>query len=478
MWGPLLPPGLWLGLFTLRWLDLAFGSSLSSRFSLHAPKIFVRGTIFTGGGGGGSDDDRWEGTGAIGPGGACAKAEPPSSNPTPPNTRIFSNCFMAFFPARHTDRGIPLDLFPQTPAKVPGLCPAFHPFVSKTILLPAGVEFAFPRSEGTVLRTFLPLFASLAALAAGPPPAAAMPSAHLNGVVYSEATNQRIPHASVWLCDDGGTRMMESVTTDTGEFAFLGLHAGAYILKITAPAFVPLELSVEVNFGTEHGISIFLKPMGKSPKEQSNDTSISAHELSIPAAARKFANSGKKKLYAGNDAAGAQRDFEAAVAKAPDYYEAYYQLGMACLSLQKPADAEKNLRTSVSLSNQTYPDAVLALAILLIGRHDSAAGEPLLRRGLELNPNSWAGYYELGKLELYRTHLEPALDAAQKAESLAPQQPKVYRLLSLIHLRQKNYQAALADLDAYIRLDPDSPEGKTAKQIRVDTQRQLETLHP
>jgi hypothetical protein len=329
-----------------------------------------------------------------------------------------------------------------------------------------------------VLRTSLPLLIFLAMLAAGPPPTAASPSANLNGVVYSEATNQRVPHASVWLCDDGGNRLIESVTTENGEFAFPGLHAGAYILKITAPGFVPLEMNVDVNFGTEHGISIFLKPAGKSPKEQLADPSISAHELSMPAAARKLMDAGKKKLYAGNNAEAALHEFEAAVAKAPDYYEAYYQMGMACLSLQKPTDAEKYLQTSVSLSNQTYPDAVLALAILYLGRHDSANGEPLLRRGLELNPNSWVGYYELGKLELYRMHLEPALDAAQKAESLAPQQPKVYRLLSLIHLRQKNYQAALADLDSYIRLDPDSPEGHTAKQIRADTQRQLDTSHP
>jgi len=329
-----------------------------------------------------------------------------------------------------------------------------------------------------MLRAFLPLFAFLVALTTGIASAAANPSANLIGVVYSEATNQRVPHASVWLCDDGGNRLIESVTTENGEFAFPGLHAGAYILKITAPGFVPLEMNVDVNFGTEHGVSIFLKPVGKSPKEQLADSSISAHELSMPAAARKIMDSGKKKLYAGNNAEGALHDFEAAVAKAPNYYEAYYQMGMACLSLQKPADAEKHLQTSVSLSNKTYPDAVLALAILLLGRHDSTNGEPLLRRGLELNPNSWAGYYELGKLELYRMHLEPALDAAKSAESLAPQQPKVYRLLSLIHLRQKNYTAALADLDAYIRLDPDSPEGHTAKQIRADTQRQLETSHP
>lgn len=325
-----------------------------------------------------------------------------------------------------------------------------------------------------MLRTFLLLFAVLAAIPAG----SASAAANLNGVVYSEATNQRIPHASVWLCDDGGNRLLEAVTGENGEFSFPGLRAGAYILKITAPGFAPLEMSVDVNFGTEHGISIFLKPAGKTPREQPGGPAISAHELSVPAAARKLMDAGKKKLYAGNNPEGALHDFEAAVAKAPDYYEAYYQMGIACLSLQKPADAEKYLRTSVSLSNQTYPDAVLALAILLLGRHDSADGEPLLRRGLELNPNSWVGYYELGKLELYRMHLEPALDAAKTAGSLAPQQPKVYRLLSLIHLRQKNYQAALADLDAYIRLDPDSPEGSTAKQIRADTQRQIEIAHP
>ena len=329
-----------------------------------------------------------------------------------------------------------------------------------------------------MLRTSLPLFIFLATLASGPPPTAASPSANLNGVVYSDATNQRIPHASVWLCDDGGNRLLEAVTSQNGEFSFPGLHAGAYILKITAPGFVPLEMNVDVNFGTEHGISIFLKPAGKSPKEHPADPSISAHELSMPAAARKLMDSGKKKLYADNNPEAALHEFEAAVAKAPDYYEAYYQMGMSCLSLQKPAGAEKYLRTSVSLSNQTYPEAVLALAILLLGRHDSADGEPLLRRGLELNPTSWVGYYELGKLELYRMRLEPALDAAKTAESLAPQQPKVYRLLSLIHLRQKNYQAAVADLDAYIRLDPDSPEGRTAKQIRADTQRQLDNSHP
>jgi tetratricopeptide (TPR) repeat protein len=304
------------------------------------------------------------------------------------------------------------------------------------------------------------------------------PSANLRGIVYSEATNQRIAHASVWLCDDGGNRMQESISTDSGEFAFMGLHAGSFILKVNAAGYDPVDIHVEVNFGTERGVSVFLKPSKASSTKIATGSSISAHELSMPEPARKLVDAGKKKLYGDKNPDGALQDFQAAVAKAPGYYEAYYQIGMAYLSLQNSPGAEKSLEKAVELSQQNDANADLALAVLLLARRDAARGEILLRRGLELNPNSWKGFWELGKLELYRNHLEPALEAAEKAKSLAPEQASVYRLLSLIHLRQKEYPSALADLDAYIRLDPDSSEGLTARKIRADTQQLMEKSQP
>jgi len=51
-------------------------------------------------------------------------------------------------------------------------------------------------------------------------------------------------------------------------------------------------------------------------------------------------------------------------------------------------------------------------------------------------------HYELGKLELYRMHLEPALDAAKTAESLAPSNPRFTGFSSLIISARKDYQAA------------------------------------
>jgi hypothetical protein len=92
--------------------------------------MFVRGTIFTGGGGGGSFADLCEATGAIGPGGAWAKASPVNNKPAPPKISNLRACLIAFFPEGDPRRGIPLDSFPQTLAKVPGLRPASFPFVS------------------------------------------------------------------------------------------------------------------------------------------------------------------------------------------------------------------------------------------------------------------------------------------------------------------------------------------------------------
>ena len=36
----------------------------------------------------------------------------------------------------------------------------------------------------------------------------------------------------VWLCNGGGDRVQESITTVSGEFAFLGLNSGSFILQI------------------------------------------------------------------------------------------------------------------------------------------------------------------------------------------------------------------------------------------------------
>jgi tetratricopeptide (TPR) repeat protein len=166
------------------------------------------------------------------------------------------------------------------------------------------------------------------------------------------------------------------------------------------------------------------------------------------------------------------------VSSAPAYYEAWHQIGLVYLSLRKPAEAERNFRKSVELSHGGYADADIALSSLLLDRGDTTNGEPLLQHGLALNPGSWMGQYLLGRLQLSRGDLRAALQSARQATRLAPDKPLPHRLLAILYLQQKDYSALVEELDTYIALDPNSPAGIRAKELRGQAQQALDTSAP
>lgn len=296
----------------------------------------------------------------------------------------------------------------------------------------------------------------------------------LTGSVFSEDGNRRIAGANVVLCDSGGARLEETVTDDSAKFSFSGLRANHYIVRVTAPGFAAAEEQVDLSFGSDQDVTMTLKREAAPAPAPDGAATISAHELTMPQTARDLVASGQKKLYTEKNPQAALRDFELATRKAPNFYEAYYQAGMAYLALQNSSEAEKQFRKAADLSEKKYADADIALGTLLLHRNALNEGESLLCQGLALNPHSWPGQFELGELELSRGHMEAALAAAHAAAQLAPQQPVVYRLLSVIELRQKNYPALISALDSYIELDPNSPAGVRAKELRAEAAKHLE----
>jgi tetratricopeptide (TPR) repeat protein len=288
----------------------------------------------------------------------------------------------------------------------------------------------------------------------------------LTGTIYTEKGDRPIMHANVRLCDGGGNLLEESVTGDSGDFAFRGISRGNYILQVSAIGFDPKSINVDLSFNSDRGTAIYLKKTVADVSESAPAASISAHEMSIPKAARDLLISGEKKFYVDKNTDAGMADFHSAIAVAPGYYEAYYQIALADATLGKKSEAEASLKKSIEVSQDSYGEAEVGLGTMLLERGDAAEGEKAVRRGIELSPNYWLGHYELGRALLTENKLADALKSAEQAKSLAPSTPIVYRLLSNIHLQQKDYPALLADIDAYLKLDPDSPAGIRAKQLR------------
>ncbi len=291
-------------------------------------------------------------------------------------------------------------------------------------------------------------------------------TATIIGIVLTEESNQRVEQAMVRLCDGGGNLIGQATTAEDGGFSFRGLERGPYILTFEANGFEKAEIHLDLSFASDRGMTVYLKRAVKESAAAPAGPSVSTHELSMPEAARNLVASGEKKLYVDKNPEAGLKDFQHAVAAAPGYYEAYREIAMAYLTMGKGDEAQENFRKSIEVSQDTYGDADVGLGTLLVEKGDVDAGEKAIRRGVELNPNFWMGFYELGKLDLHRDRLDLALISAERARTLAPSTPIVYRLLANIHMRQKNDTALLGDLDAYIRLDPDSPAGLRAVQMR------------
>jgi tetratricopeptide (TPR) repeat protein len=321
-------------------------------------------------------------------------------------------------------------------------------------------------------RICIAIFA-LASIFALPQNLFAQQSVSLAGTIYSEASKRPVQQALLRLCDPAGNMLEQMVTTDSGEFVFRQLHHAEYILTVTATGYQPYDLHVDLSFTSDRGISIYLNPNPGDPAAPSPAGSISAHEMSMPQKARDLLSSGEKKLYFDKNPQAGLADFQQAVSIAPGFYEVYYQIGMAYLTLGTRDDAEKSFRKSIEVSNDKYGEPVIGLASFLIDTGDLAQSEKMTRHGLELSPNSWFGHYQLGRILFTENKVADAQKSAEQARSLDPNAAIVYRLLSNIHISQKNYPALIQDLDAYIKLDPDSPAGVRAKEIRKQVEEKI-----
>jgi TolA-binding protein len=298
----------------------------------------------------------------------------------------------------------------------------------------------------------------------------------LAGNVYYGDNSGPAKNVIVCLSDAEQVQLATQATSDDGGFRFRGLMRSTYTVSINTSGYEPMTLKVDLSFSSDKTVVIYLKPVSKrqdSPKAGS----ISMHELSMPVKARDLMASGKKKLYQDKNPGGGLADFQQAISVAPAYYEAHYQAAMAYLTLGNHEEAEKSFRKSVEVSGDSYAEADVGLGKMMLDRGSFSEGEKTIRRGIQLNPNLWLGHYELGRALLSEKRILDAQESAEHARLLAPRAPIVYRLLSNIHLQEKDYPALLQDIDAYLRLDPDSPAGIRAKQLRKQVQQKIGSEH-
>jgi tetratricopeptide (TPR) repeat protein len=199
---------------------------------------------------------------------------------------------------------------------------------------------------------------------------------------------------------------------------------------------------------------------------------VSAHELRIPQKARKAFNKGTELLTAKESSASIS-EFQKAIKIFPEFYEAYYKIGLADLNLQRYPEAEAAFEASIELSKGRYPPSQFGLGVALCMQKQFTEAEEAIRAGLDQYPADAAGHFTLAWVLFTASRLPDAEKSARQAVLYNDKMATAYLLLAEIHLGQSDLSAVTADLDAYLKLDPDGPHSAEAKAIRMQAERVL-----
>ena len=289
-----------------------------------------------------------------------------------------------------------------------------------------------------------------------------------SGIVLLTPEDRPIRHAHVELVISSTGWAATTLTDNNGEFKFAGLPPASYHLTVTAPACERLEGTVTVD-GTVKTLFLRLYRSQQPPTPRS-DSVVSVQELRGSGKAESAFAKGTRMLQEG-DAQGSLAYFQRTLATDPSYYRAYHNLGLADYQLGHMGQAEGDFQKSIELSNGGYAPSQFALAMVLCEKQEFREAERLIQHGLTMEPGSAIGRYFLGVVQFALNRTAEAEKSAQEALWRNANQAEAYILLAKIHERNHNPYAVMAEVAAYLKLDPHGPlENEASKLLQTARQ--------
>src|SRR2546423_7029408 len=299
----------------------------------------------------------------------------------------------------------------------------------------------------------------------GPSPSS---RAIISGCVLVEGTDRPAGAVRVDIRPLTGCPLVTTYTDSVGRFEANGPDVGAYIVTVDEQGYEPVEQRVDRGGAMADVVLILKKARAFLPVH--HGYTVSVKELNIPGKARREFDKGTDRLQK-HDYVGGLAHFKEATNAYPDYYEAFYQAGLANMELRRWTDAEQDFQRAINLTGGGHAEAEFALGAVLCQRQAYADAEAALRRGRDVDSNSWKGYVFMGEALFGQNRLDEAEKNAREAILRKPDAASAYILLANVHVRRHQYVMALSDLDTYLKLKPTGPTSDQARDVRNAAQR-------
>src|SRR5258708_15203819 len=216
----------------------------------------------------------------------------------------------------------------------------------------------------------------------------------ISGAVLLKKGNRPASQVAVKLKSDGA-EIFRSVLTDLeGRFEVSSLPPSTYEIVVDEPGYELAQASTQLD-GAASSLVLYLNSP-KTAQSERNSYTVSARELKIPDKARKEYIKGLGS-FGKNDFAGSVSHFSKAAQAFPDYYEAFYHIGVAETRRGRLEEALPAFQKAIDLSGGRYAWAEFGIGYLLYAGGKTEAAVSTLVRGVEVDANSPGGYTHPGR---------------------------------------------------------------------------------
>lgn len=295
------------------------------------------------------------------------------------------------------------------------------------------------------------------------PPITQQQNFEIRGYVRTGDTGHSLENTRVDLKVLHGPVIGTTYTRSNGEFQFPGLRNGVYYVEVNLEGYEPFRESVEVFQRSPAPVMVMLrKPIGMPARVEGSI--VSARELALPEKSRNAWNQGRAKFYQNKDFKGGLKEFQRVVEASPEFYEAYFQMGMVYQEMGQMDEAKKSYLQSVEVSKGQYAEPLISLAGIRNNEYDFAEAEVYTRKALAVDANSYLAYYELARALLGQNKLDEAILAAEQCRVRKPEFAPLYLQLANVHIRRKNGLALLGALEEYLKYEPKGPMSQEVRK--------------
>jgi tetratricopeptide (TPR) repeat protein len=284
-----------------------------------------------------------------------------------------------------------------------------------------------------------------------------------------------VNNAIVELRVGGSAMIAQTVTRNDGDFAFTGLATGEYEIAVTMAGYEPVvqmarfNQSGRMDFSEVINMEILIRPK----RENVPSAPGTSFAQDVPKPARLAYEKAAARMRDGKpeEAVAALRE---AIANFNDYFDAHFALGKELFREGKDDEALEALERARQINDRQ--DSVYHMfGLIMLKQGKFAVAEYAFREATRLNGNSAAAHFyhaqaliELAVRSSDQRQLNTDLGAADKEldrawETSEKRLTAVYLQRARIHEKRGQKEAAAADLESYLKAEPEAKNGTTIR---------------